>query len=158
MIRDRLNPMPALRTAVLVLLLVGHAACSTPWSDVRAQDSRDGQAAALGREFTLRPGATARVTGESIAVAFEGVAGDSRCPVDVTCVWAGDAVVTLTLAVGTAEPTRIELHTNPSFQREALVAGYRVALNALAPSRRTGVDIPQSGYEATIVVTRRDAP
>jgi hypothetical protein len=46
-----------------------------------------------GISFTLAPGQTATVRRADARVTFKEVREDSRCPVDVTCVWAGDAKV-----------------------------------------------------------------
>ena len=52
----------------------------------------------LGQEFSLRISQTAQIEDEQLAIRFERIAGDSRCPKGVTCVWAGeincDVVVT----------------------------------------------------------------
>ena len=59
---------------------------------------------------TVRPGEVAGYGGAALRVTFLGVEGDSRCPRDVACAWAGDAGVRLRLTRGqtNAEPT---LHT-----------------------------------------------
>ena len=45
----------------------------------------------LGQEFTLPVGQSATVSGEDLAVKFEAVTTDSRCPRGVYCIWAGEA-------------------------------------------------------------------
>lgn len=50
-----------------------------------------------GQEFELDLQGTARITGTQLSVRFEAVEQDSRCPIDVTCVWAGNALVRLRL-------------------------------------------------------------
>jgi hypothetical protein len=47
--------------------------------------------ASLGTEFTLPAGKTAAISGESLSIKFDKVTGDSRCPSDVVCIWAGEA-------------------------------------------------------------------
>jgi hypothetical protein len=47
--------------------------------------------ASLGKEFTLPAGKTAVISGENFSIKFEKVTGDSRCPSDVVCIWAGEA-------------------------------------------------------------------
>ena len=41
--------------------------------------------------FTIGVGQSARITGEDMVITFDEVIGDSRCPQNVTCVWAGVA-------------------------------------------------------------------
>jgi hypothetical protein len=45
--------------------------------------------ASLGSEFILSVGQTARIASESMEIKFIGVTEDSRCPKNVTCIWAG---------------------------------------------------------------------
>src|SRR5262249_38426306 len=54
--------------------------------------------AALGREFTLAVGQSAVVDATGLRIALQGVGADSRCPVDVHCVWEGDAAVSVEVA------------------------------------------------------------
>ncbi len=48
-------------------------------------------------EFELAPGHTATFAALGLTVRFDSVKNDSRCPRDVTCVWAGNAAVLVTL-------------------------------------------------------------
>ncbi len=48
----------------------------------------------LGEEFELAVHQTAQITDENISITFQEVLEDSRCPVDVTCIWAGLAKAT----------------------------------------------------------------
>lgn len=47
--------------------------------------------AGLGQEFLLPIGQEALITGEDLRISFEDVTEDSRCPLNVTCIWAGRA-------------------------------------------------------------------
>ncbi|MDD4874422.1 MAG: hypothetical protein PHE15_05560 [Dehalococcoidales bacterium] len=44
----------------------------------------------LGEEFSLSIGQTVVIADEDLQVTFTGVSGDSRCPIGVVCVWAGE--------------------------------------------------------------------
>jgi hypothetical protein len=43
----------------------------------------------VGDEFMLSIGQEAHISGENLKIGFEDVIGDSRCPLDVTCIWEG---------------------------------------------------------------------
>jgi hypothetical protein len=107
----------------------------------------------LAEPFTLVPGETAQVEGTGVAVTFESVSADSRCPMDVTCIWEGDAVVLVSARPATAAPR--ELHTSGRFATEAEVGEYRVRLVELAPTPRQGASPGPGDYRATLVVTRK---
>ena len=68
---------------------------------------------------------------DGVAVAFESVAEDSRCPTNAVCVWAGQAVVGLTLD-GEARDLQV---ADPERTPEAgaVVGGRVVFATALAP-------------------------
>lgn len=104
-----------------------------------------------GASFTLAPGQTAEVRGTDIRITFKQVREDSRCPVDVTCVWAGDAKIELTISRnGAAEETRILSITPP--KHEALVGNLRIRFVSLAPvPRQADANVPRK-YLAEFVV------
>lgn len=80
-------PFSGLRTFSLALLAVVAGACDTgpDYATVGAQAGE--VAVALG----------ARATVDGLAVAFDAVPEDSRCPTGVDCVWEGRATVRVTI-------------------------------------------------------------
>ena len=131
--------------SLVALLLL--ASCATSPTDPRT--------VRLDGEFTLAPGQTAQVEGTGLRVTFESVTTDSRCPVDVTCVWEGDAVVVVSLRPAPAGPAQHDLHTAGRYPSEAQEGDYRVRLVDLAPAPREGRSPGPGDYRATFVVTRR---
>src|SRR5262245_42353617 len=59
----------------------------------------------------LRVGEEQPVQGAGVSVSFALVDGDSRCPTDVTCVWAGNAVTVLGVRSGSGPTTPYRLNT-----------------------------------------------
>ena len=100
-------------------------------------------------------GQTAALGGFDVSLTFEAVREDSRCPIGVSCVWAGDAVVAITVDDTGGDAEAIELHTNARFDLEAAIDGHIVRLVELSPTPRRGSTIPVDRYEATLVVTLR---
>ncbi len=85
-----------------------------------------------GASFTLAPGETAAVKGADARITLKRVTDDSRCPVDVTCVWAGDAKIEVTISRnGAPEEQRILSITPP--KHEAIVGNLRIRFVSLAP-------------------------
>jgi hypothetical protein len=109
--------------------------------------------AAVGKPFDLKAGAVSTLP-DGARLRFERVQSDSRCPMDVMCVWAGDAIVAVTVnpAKGTTESR--ELHTQPTGSQISY-ANYLITLTALAPYPRSNQEIPAAGYIATFVVSVR---
>ncbi len=67
---------------VAVLALISVMGCAGPPSEVSAS---------LGQEFTLTLGQTSSIAGEGLKIQFIEVISDSRCPINVICVWEGRA-------------------------------------------------------------------
>jgi len=104
--------------------------------------------------FVLQVGDRARETNGDFVVRFVSVTADSRCPVDVQCVWAGDAVVRLDLnSSGHSRPA--DLHTNSTAGSvSAEHDGHVVELLELTPAPRAGQVIGQGDYTARLRLTR----
>lgn len=108
-----------------------------------------------GEGFALRVGETATIPAAGLELTFLAVTGDSRCPVDVVCVWAGAAPVRLRVRLAARDTT---LQLDPvQGPRAASVAGWRVELRDLTPAPHAGQPIPTSAYQAVLRVIR-DGP
>src|SRR5688500_19309113 len=111
----------------LLLLTVAAAlavsACTTANTGITASGPSASDVIAVDRDFDLKPGQTARVDGTAITVSFVGVPEDSRCPVDVQCVWAGNGAVSLVVTDETGAKSTVILNTTLS-TRSASVFGY----------------------------------
>jgi hypothetical protein len=107
-----------------------------------------------GKAFSLKVGQSSRVEAESLAIGFEAVSSDSRCPKGETCIWEGDATVRIWVQrAATAKEPR-ELHTASSKSAAAEYEGWSIRLVALAPYPLTGRTITQADYVVTLELTR----
>lgn len=128
-------------------------ACTTPNSAITASGPSASDVVAVDRDFELRAGHTARVDGTAVTLSFVGVTDDSRCPVDVQCVWAGNGAVSLVLTDDAGSRSSAILHTT-LFPRSVRVSGYEIVLTGLKPDPRPGAPIPLANYVAALRVTR----
>jgi hypothetical protein len=78
---------------------------------------------------------------------------DSRCPVDVQCITAGNAVARLRLAGAGGAAQTVELNTTVG-PKEATHAGYTVRLVALRPEQTSGLRIGLGEYRTVLQVTK----
>ena len=103
------------------------------------------------------PPSTVLGVGESIdlgggeRLTFTGVVQDSRCPVDVQCVWAGEAVLAFALTGGGTTVER-SIGFSPGGEASGVLGSYRVTVLAVAPEPKSTVPIPSDGYEVTVSV------
>src|SRR5262245_8270561 len=111
---------------------------------------------ALGDEFQLAPSQSAVVGDTGLTLTFERVRSDSRCAVDVQCVWEGDAALAFQAEQPSQNSAALELHTTTSGggQREAHYGEFLITLTALSPQPHSRQSIPADDYRATVRVTR----
>jgi hypothetical protein len=127
------------------LFACGVAACAarTPTAPRVPIDSR----------FTLAPGGSASIDGTSVRVRFDRVVSDSRCPADVNCIQAGDAVIGITVTSDGGTQTD-ELHTGAGGPHSTARAGLTISLEDLSPQPVSSRQTPPGDYRATFTATR----
>jgi len=103
-----------------------------------------------GQAFRLRMGESARVEGTSLVVVFRAVLEDTRCPIDVVCIVAGNGRVQLEVR-GVRRAGRLVLNTTGE-PRESPVDSHRIRLHDLRPGRLAGREIPPEAYEIDLEV------
>jgi len=105
----------------------------------------------LNHEFELGFGQAAVIEDVSLAVRFNGVSNDSRCPSGAFCILGGDALVNIT-ATSRQSSRDYELHTGD--MRPVQHEGVTIALVQLQPYPFSSGGIPPGEYRATLKVTR----
>jgi len=86
-------------------------------------------------------------------IKFVEMVEDSRCPVDVNCVWAGNAKVKIEVRRGRGLSKTFELNSTTA-PNVVKYNGYDIKLTALTPKPRTNARINPDGYVATFEITR----
>jgi hypothetical protein len=118
------------------------AACATLETAVVAQP---------GQAFALPLGQTAAVKGSEVRLTFKDVRTDSRCPIDVQCVWAGEAKIGVVISGnGTTEETTVL--SLPPADSETKAGNLRIRLVGLAPAPRQADMGTKRAYVAQLVV------
>ncbi|MDX1439611.1 MAG: hypothetical protein R3284_06895 [Rubricoccaceae bacterium] len=91
-----------------------------------------------GELFVLEQGSSTVLDGQTLR--FDGVAGDSRCPANTTCVWEGVAQVHLSLVdddraipIQLEIPGLVEEETEPQDSQTITAGGYVFTIHALNP-------------------------
>lgn len=139
--------------ALFVLMnLAPHGVAAEP----RGATRRAAQTVRVGREFKLKAGRSVTFEKEGLRLRFASVASDSRCPVNVNCVWAGNAEVLVEASTKSGKGKRtLRLNTNAGPERpgEGKYGHYTVKLLGLSPQPREGRKIAAGQYTATLLVT-----
>lgn len=145
--------MRTVRSIVILLAVSVLGACSDDTPVTVETDRELANAVEVGEAFRLAVGDRARIGDDGLGVGFRGVRQDSRCPTDVECVWAGDAAVALTVAVGRAAPRTVTLHTHQA-PRATRAEGLVLRVVSLAPEPVSTRRIAPDDYVVTLIAER----
>jgi hypothetical protein len=109
----------------------------------------------FGDTFTT-PAGIMQMVDEKVAVSFEEVSADSRCPKRVTCVWSGAATVKMLAMVEGEQPHphRFQLTTTPESSRTEIYEGFRIELLDVEPYPDGTTKPAPDAYRITLRVTR----
>ena len=128
--------------SLLILLILGFL-----------QRPGDAKEALPDARFNLRIGQKAHIKGEGLTVGFSSVNEDSRCPQGVDCIWAGNAVIAVSLSKPNGDPVSIDLNANMD-PKEKSYQQYVISLVALNPYPKKDSIIKKEDYVATFVVRK----
>ena len=128
-----------IRLAAILLSIVFAGCGAAPSQELPTVD--------LGARFTLAPGATMLVKNAGIKVRFIAVTEDSRCPRDVTCIWAGEVKVQLEID-DTKATSPVEILEGGS----AAAGAYRVTLVRVEPQPVSSARIAPQDYRVTLKI------
>jgi hypothetical protein len=135
--------MRNMRFCSVILCLLASSACS---------DTSPASPSPISREVVLAPGQSAGVTEAGITIRFDGVSGDSRCPVDAICIQGGDALVRIAVTPSRGGSLDYALHTGDL--RPVTHDDLTIALVELSPYPFSTRPIQPNDYRAKLRVTR----
>jgi hypothetical protein len=142
-----------MRHLTAALLIAALAACSGNSASGVTTPSQNSQTVSqqeLGRAFSMKIGES--ITVGELRLTFKNVAGDSRCPIDAVCVWAGDGEIALKIEQGTLAAVAA-LHTTLE-PKKTEWNGYTISLVSLTPAPKANTPTDPADYRAQILVTR----
>ena len=142
-----------MRHLTAALLISALAACSSNSTSEVTTPSQNSQTVAeqeLGRAFSMKIGES--ITVGELRLTFRSVEGDSRCPIDAVCVWAGDGEIALKVEQGTKAAVAA-LHTTLE-PKKTEWNGYTISLVSLTPAPKASTQTNAADYRAEILVTR----
>ena len=108
----------------------------------------------LGALFAMTVGERVGIEDSSWLLQFDGIADDSRCPVDVTCVWAGEVTAQFSAFDTDEAVTRLEVTLGPRTTPTTLFGGLSLTLLAVEPEPRSSTSIATADYIVEVVVDR----
>jgi len=124
------------------------------FSPLFAQQPRKAEVIRLDQEFELKINQEAAIEGEGLAVVFESVLEDSRCPEGVDCIWSGNAKIRIRSSKQKHATASIELNTNVG-PKSSSYLGYEIKLVELKPRPKADKPVQSNEYKATLIITKR---
>ena len=118
--------------------------------------SADPAKVSLDKEFSLGIGQTASIEGEKLVIKFMAVLEDSRCPINVVCVWAGNGKVELEAIDIDGQNKTVSLNTEDE-PGAATLKGHKLKLISLRPPRIDGVPISSGDYSVRLRVEKNSS-
>jgi hypothetical protein len=106
-------------------------------------------AASLDQEIELAPKQQAVFGPAGLTVEFVRVVEDSRCPTDVTCVWAGEVKVELSTWPDSAKAERHEITAG----QQAMLGEFQLWVVKVEPERVSTREISADEYRVTLKMT-----
>ena len=103
----------------------------------------------LDEEIQIKFGESITLEKEKLRIKFKSLAGDSRCPQGVVCVWAGNAEVIL-------EVSKHEIALNTILDpNEKVVGDYNIQLRDVIPYPKAGKELKPENYSIKIVISKK---
>ncbi|WP_129645045.1 hypothetical protein [Peristeroidobacter agariperforans] len=124
---------------VPLLLAVALVAC-------KSGGAAASRAASLDQEIQLAPRQQAVFEPHGLTVEFVRVVEDSRCPTDLTCVWAGEVKVQLSTRIDVAAAEQHEITAG----QHATVGEFQLFVVKVEPERVSTREISADEYRVTL--------
>jgi hypothetical protein len=139
--------------SLIIVAAVWGCAGNTP----RGKQTQKNEAlqAELDTPITLAFSQIASLEGGKIIIEFADVTEDSRCPVNVTCVWEGQATVALNISLDGKDMGSLNLTSRAGHEKLAIadIESYSIRLQKVEPTK-TPDEIELDEYIITLIVSK----
>lgn len=102
--------------------------------------------------FTLNAGKQKTAKKSHLKIKFVSVIEDSRCPVGVNCIWAGNAKVKVKI-IGIRSSKEFEFNTNMGPKGDTF-DGWSIVIDELTPAPVANKPLDPKSYKAKFTITR----
>lgn len=104
-------------------------------------------------KVTLKSGQQKSAARTHLKIKFLSVVDDSRCPIDVNCIWAGNAKIRVQITGVRGGPKTFELNTTMGPKGDQF-DGWAINLESLTPAPKSGTAIKPKDYRARFTIVR----
>lgn len=141
----------------LILIIAFAVGCTESDNDPIVTDNNESTTSSdLGKQFYIRVGQTESVEPGNIKVKLIKVTDDSRCPSDVTCIWAGEVKVVLDVLINDQDlgETTLTLGASNDDKNVKNIGGYFVKVLAVNPYPVSTRQLEQADYIVTLLISK----
>lgn len=111
----------------------------------------------LNDTITIAFNDTVGSTTEDIKLSFDSLGTDSRCPVNVVCIWEGNAEVLFSF-FNSEFNTKFKLNTHRSFTHYIVLYGFKIELIDLFPYPHTDSLYTDDDHYAKVIISKMGGP
>ena len=90
---------------------------------------------------------------ENICLSFDSIGVESRCPINVVCIWEGNAEISLAFTKD-GLTTKFVLNTHPSFVTDTVLYNYNIELIDILPYPHTDSLYSEYDYSAKLNISK----
>jgi len=137
--------VPVIFSVLLVTAFTATATCAPKIDD---------KTVSLGESFSLTIGQSASIDGEDLAIEFIDIITDSRCPLEVVCIWQGEVACLVEIThSGTGQEKVLTYPGLTQELSEAQFGSYQFTFS-VEPYPEAGKEIKKSEYRLNLLVTK----
>jgi len=141
---------------IFFLIILSIAGCIGDGNDIILDDIDNSTPVNLNEQFNLKIDQAVIIESESLKVKFLEVTEDSRCPSDVTCIWAGRVGVLLNISIDNNNLGDIKLMNGADSQKLDIkdINGYSIRLVKVDPYPISTKEIKPSDYIISLIISK----
>jgi len=114
----------------------------------------DGEAVSLGESFSLAVGQSASIDGEELTIEFIDIIADSRCPLDVQCIWQGEVACLVEITYSGTGQQRVLTYPGLTQEPSETQFGSYQFTFSVGPYPEAGKEIKKDEYRLNLLINK----
>jgi len=114
----------------------------------------DNKTVTLTDSFSLAIGQSASIDGEGLGIKFVDISADSRCPLEVLCIWQGEVACLVEITHSGTGQEKVLTHPGLTNEMSKAQFGAYQFTFSVEPYPKAGKEIKKSAYRLNLLVTK----
>lgn len=137
--------VPVISSVLIVTAFIAIAICTLKIDD---------KTISLGDSFSLAVGQSASIYGEDLGIKFVDIVADSRCPLEVECIWQGEVACLVEITHSGTGHQKVLTHPGLTNELSKAQFGAYQFTFSVEPYPKAGKEIKKSEYRLNLLVTK----